>query len=189
MKGNPVRAIVLLCLLVPLPAFASTPNFGYDYLDVGHVTVTPQDGGNGSSVFADFSYSFMDAVQLVGGYQKPSYPAGVSSKDYDLGIAAEDGIDDRTDVYTDILYLNQRDQTLKSSSTQDGYRLEIGIRRRAWQRVELDGWLAHNYLNAPSNEAGVGLLVDATSWLSVGLSYSHDSQFTNITSLKLRFYF
>ncbi|HEY4128727.1 MAG TPA: hypothetical protein VGN70_11810 [Gammaproteobacteria bacterium] len=176
-------------LLAPLPALATTPNFSYDYLDVGHVTVMPQDGGNGSSIFGDVSYSFMNAVQLVAGYQKPSYPAGLSSKDYDIGIAAEDGIDDRTDVYTDILYLNRRDQALNTITTQDGYRLEVGLRRRAWQRVELDGWLAHNYLDSPSNEAGVGLLVDVTSWLSLGLSYSHDSQFTNITSLRARFYF
>jgi hypothetical protein len=190
MKVNPVRSIALLCLLLaPLPALASTPNFDYDYLDVGHVNVSPQTGGSGSSAFADVSYSFMDAVQILGGYQRPEYPRGVSSKDYDLGVAAEEGIDDRTDVYTDILYLNQRDQTLKSITTEDGYRLEVGVRHRAWQRIELDGWLAHNYLNAPSNEVGVGLLVDTTSWLSVGLSYSHDSQFTNITSLRLRLYF
>ncbi len=190
MKGNPVRRIVLLCLcLAPLPAFAVTPNFGYDYLDVGHVNVMPQTGGDGSSAFADLSYSLMDAVQGLAGYQKPSFGNGLTSKDYYLGVAAEDGIDERTDVYTDILYLNRSNQTPQTTTTENGYRLEVGIRRRAWQRIEVDGWLAHNYLNNPSNEVGVGVLVDATSWLSVGLSYSHDSQFTNITSLRLRLYF
>jgi len=190
MKGNPVRSIALLCLLLaPLSALADTPNFQYDYLDIGHVSIMPQNGGNGSSAFADVSYSLMDSVQGVAGYQRPTYPGAVSSKDYYLGIAAEDGIDYRTDVYTDILYLNRRNQTPVSVSTENGYRLEVGLRRRIWQRVELDGWLAHNYLSNPSNEAGLGLLVDATSWLSAGLSYSHDSQFTNITTFRLRFYF
>jgi hypothetical protein len=179
----------LCLLLIPLPALADTPNFKYDYLDVGHVTVMPQSSGNGSSTFADLSYSLMDAVQGVAGYQKPTYSGGLSSKDYYLGIAAEDGIDYRTDVYTDILYLNRRDQALSSATTENGYRLEVGLRRRVWERIELDGWLAHNYVNNASNEAGVGLLVDAMSWLSVGVSYSHDSQFTNITSFRLRFYF
>jgi hypothetical protein len=190
MKGTPVRSIALLCLLLaPLSAFADTPNFKYDYLDLGHVSIDPQSGGSGSSVFADVSYSLMDSVQGVAGYQKPTYPGDVSSKDYYLGIAAEDGIDYRTDVYTDILYLNHRDQNSSSTVTENGYRLEVGLRRRVWERIELDGWLAHNYLNSPSNEAGIGLLVDATSWLSVGLSYSHDNQFTNITSFRLRLYF
>ena len=190
MKGAPVRSIALLCLLLtPLSAFADTPVFKYDYLDLGHVSIDTQDSGKGSSVFADLSYSLMDSVQGVAGYQKPTYPGGVSSKDYYLGIAAEDGIDYRTDVYTDLLYLNHRDQTLNSTNTENGYRLEVGLRRRAWERIELDGWLAHNYLNNASNEAGIGLLVDATSWLSVGLSYSHDSQFNNITSFRLRLYF
>jgi hypothetical protein len=176
-------------LLAPLSALADTPVFKYDYLDLGHVSINQQSGGDGSSMFADVSYSLMDAVQGLAGYQKPTYPGDVSSKDYYLGFAAEDGIDYRTDVYTDVLYLNHRDQTGNTISTENGYRLEVGLRRRAWERIELDGWLAHNYVNNPSNEVGIGLLVDATSWLSAGLSYSHDSQFTNITSVRLRFYF
>ena len=190
MQGSPVRYIILSCLaLAPLSAFASTPNFKYDYLDVGHLTLMPQTDGNGSTPFADVSYTFLDAMQFTAAYDRPSYGSGTQDKIYSLGVSAEEGLDDRTDVYTDILYLNRRYQTPKATGTEDGYRLEVGVRRRAWERIEVDGYLAHNYVTQASNEAGVGLLVDATAWLAFGVGYSHDTQYINTTRFKVRFYF
>jgi len=192
MKGNLVRPLLLsACLLLaPLPALADTPNFKYDFLEVGHLSVSPQNGGSGSGGYADFAYSFIDSVQFLAGYSRPDYGSNFSAKDYQLGIAGEDGIVDGTDVYTDILYVNHRNTVGNTISTDDGYRLEVGLRHRTpWSRLELDGYLAHNYLAASSNEVGVGLLVDATSWLALGVAYSHDSQYTNTTSPRLRLYF
>lgn len=191
MRGTNVTRLLLACLLLaPLPALAANPNFKYDFLEVGHLGISPQTGSSGSSAYGDLSYSFIDSVQFLAGYSHPDYGAGDSTKQYQLGFAGEDPITAGTDVYTDVLYLNQRNTVGGITTTGDGYRLEVGLRHRTpWDRLEVDGYLAHNWLDSPSNEFGLGAFVDVTSWLSIGAAWSHDSNYTNTTSLKLRFYF
>ncbi len=182
-------ALLLLALLAPATALADAPNFDYDYLDLGHVNYKPDSSASGSGPYADLSYSIFDEVQLRASYTRLSYPAGQSGKDYTVGFTGESRVTDTTDIYTDILYLSDRVTTAGISSTETGARLAVGVRRRAMQRLELDAYLAHDALNSSSNEVGVGLLVDATTWLSFGLSYAHDSLYDNTTTLKARFYF
>ena len=182
-------ALLLIALLAPAAAFADAPNFNYDYLDVGHLNYKPDGSASGSGAYADLSYSIFDSVQLRGSYAHLSYPGNQTAKDYTLGLTGESPLNDRTDVYTDLLYLSDRVTSSGVASTQTGARLAVGLRHRPMQRLELDGYLAHNAVNGSSNEVGVGLFVDATSWLSVGLSYVHDSLYNNTTAVKLRLYF
>ena len=208
MKGKPVRTIALLsCLLLaPLPAFADTHVFDYDYIDVGHTRYQPNGGQAGSGTYADLSYSFLDDVQLRAGYSSLSFPLAVSYKDYSVGIAGESAINSQTDVYTELLYVNDDYKRLKRSVTDDGYRLAVGIRHHPYkvQWMELDGWLAHNWLSARSDlehdpqqaylpqsasEVGAGVLFQPIPWLSFGLSYAHAFNSGNTTSLRVRFYF
>lgn len=186
-------ALLLIALSVSAPAMAEAPNFSYDYLDIGHVSQSPDSGQDSKGPYADISYSVFDSVQVRASYARLDYDATAAgsptAKDYTLGFTGESPVSDRTDVYTDILYMNDRSTTQGVSTTQDGYRLAIGLRHRAMQRLELDGHLAHNFLNTPSNEAGVGLLFDATSWLALGVSFAHDNQYVNTTTLRLRLYF
>jgi|SRR5579885_2062718 len=208
MKGNPLRTIALLsCLLLaPLPAFADTHVFDYDYLDVGHLRSQPDGGPSGSGTYADLSYSFLDDVQLRASYASLSFPQGVSYKDYSLGIAGESAINAQTDVYTDLLYLNDRYDYLGHSITDDGYRLAVGVRHHPYKLdwLEVDGWLAHNWLSAntypaagspqaflprSSSEIGAGVLFQPLHWLSFGLGYAHAFNSGNTTSLRVRFYF
>jgi hypothetical protein len=185
-------AFLLIAVFVSAPAMATAPNFSYDYLDIGHVSQSPDNGQSGKGAFADFSYSIFDSVQARASYSHLDYsttPFGSTAKDYTLGVTGESPVSDSTDVYTDILYVNDRLASRGVITTADGYRLAVGLRHRAVQRLELDAYLAHNFLNTPSNEAGVGLLFDATSWLSLGLSYAHDSVYTNTTTLRVRLYF
>jgi hypothetical protein len=203
-----VRTIALLsCLLLaPLPAFADTHVFDYDYVDLGHQRYQPDGGQSGSGTYADLSYSFLDDVQLRAGYASLSLPQGVSYKDYSIGVAGESAINAQTDVYTDLLYINDRYEHLATSVTDDGYRLAIGVRHHPYQIqwMELDGWLAHNWLSAgttPSagpqqaflpqsaSEIGAGVMFQPIHWLSFGLSYAHAFNSGNTTSLKVRFYF
>ena len=208
MKGNPLRIVGLLsCLLLaPLPAFADTHVFDYDYLDLGHARYQPVGGQAGSGTYADLSYSFLDDVQLRAGYTSLSLPLGVSYKDYSVGIAGETAINAQTDAYTDLLYVNDRFDHLGHYVTDDGYRLAVGVRHHPYQLqwMELDGWLAHNWLSAgyspsagkqqaflppSSSEIGAGVLFQPMRWLSFGLSYAHAFNGGNTTNLKLRFYF
>lgn len=208
MKGNPVRKIVLLsCLLLaPLTAFADTHVFDYDYLDVGHARYQPDGGQSGNGTYADLSYSFLDDVQLRAGYGSLSFPLAVSYKDYSIGVAGESAINAQTDVYTDLLYLNDRYDHLGHYVTDDGYRLSVGVRHHPYQIqwMELDGWVAHNWLSAnpspaagtqtaflpaSSSEIGAGVLFQPLHWLSFGLGYAHAFNSGNTTSLRLRFYF
>ncbi len=191
MKGIPVRLIVLLltALLAPAAALADTPNFKYDWLEVTHQSVAPQYGQSQSGPSGDLSYTFLSDVQVRAGYGRLDIGGGLSQKDYTFGFTGEDGLNGNTDIYTDLLYLNHRVDTGGTVTTDDGYRLAIGLRHRPWSIVEVDGWLAHNYLTQGSNELGVGLTVDATSWLGVGFSYAHDSNYANTTTVFVRWYF
>jgi len=180
-KGMKLRttALLLCALLAPLPALADTPNFKYDWVELGHL----------SGPYANVSYTFLSGVQLHAGYGSLDLGAGLTRKDYEVGFTGEDGIGESTDVFTDLLYLNHRTDTGTGVTTDDGYRLAVGLRHRAWKLLEVDGWLAHNYLAQGSNELGLGALVDATSWLAVGFSYAHDSNQANTTLLRVRLYF
>lgn len=185
-------ALLLIALLAPLPALADAPNFNYDYLDLGHVNLSPNGGQSGKGPYADLSYSVFDGIQARASYTHLDYstaPFGTAAKDYTLGITGETNVADGTDVYTDILYVNDRVTSQGTSATENGYRLAVGMRHRMARRLELDAYLAHSYLNTPDNEVGVGLMFDTTSWLSFGLSYAHDSQYDNTTTLRVRLYF
>lgn len=191
MKVHPVRttALLLCLLLAPLPAFAADPVFSYDYLELGHQRLTPQTGDSGSGTYADFSYTILDKVQFRGGYDRYTYPLDLQYKDYSIGISGETAINSSTDAYTDLLYLNNRYTHHNASSTDDGYRVELGLRHRAWAWVELDGYVAHDYLTDSFNEAGVALWFTPIPQAALGLGYSHDSLYNNVASLKLRVYF
>lgn len=192
MKGITVRstALLLSALLAPLPALADTPNFQYDYFEVGRMSVMPQGGNDAKGPYAVFSGTVLDAVQFRAGYQPLDYDTGgLSTKNYEVGFTGEDGLGERDDIYTHLLYVNHRLDNGTTITSDDGYRIEIGLRHRVIDQLEFDGWLAHNYLTVSSNEAGLGLMYNPLSWLGVGFSYAHDSEYTNTASLKLRFYF
>lgn len=207
MKGKSVRTIALLaCLLAPLPAFADTHVFDYDYLEAGHARYQADGGPSGSGTYADLSYSFLDDVQLRASYGSLSFPQAVSYKDYTVGISGESAINAQTDIYTDLLYLNDRYSRLRRNVTDDGYRVEVGIRHHPYRLdwMEVDGWLAHDWLSAvtdlehdpqqaflppSSSEIGASVLFQPIHWLSFGLGYAHAFNAGNTTTLKLRFYF
>lgn len=208
MKGNTLRTIALLsCLLLaPLPAFADTHVFDYDYLDVGHLRYQPDGGQSGAGSNADLSYSFLDDVQFRAGYSSLSFPLAVSYKDYSIGITGESALNTQTDVYTDLLYINDRYDHLSHFVTDDGYRLAVGVRHHPYKLdwMELDGWLAYDWLSASptpaagpqqaflprsATEIGGGVMFQPLHWLSFGLSYAHAFNSGNTTSLRVRFYF
>lgn len=207
MKGKSVRTIALLaCLLAPLSAFADTHVFDYDYLEAGHARYQADGGPSGSGTYADLSYSFLDDVQLRASYGSLSFPQAVSYKDYTVGISGESAINAQTDIYTDLLYLNDRYSRLRRNVTDDGYRVEVGIRHHPYRLdwMEVDGWLAHDWLSAvtdlehdpqqaflppSSSEIGASVLFQPIHWLSFGLGYAHAFNAGNTTTLKLRFYF
>jgi hypothetical protein len=202
-----VKALaLLLALLAPATALAAGPGFQYDYLELGHLRTQADGGQAGSGPYVDFSYSIMDAIQFRAGYASLDYPLAVSYKDYSLGLTGEAAISGSTDVYTDVLYVNDRYDHLGNIVSDDGYRLAIGLRHRpwGWEWMELDGYVAHNYLGTgygaaagsqaaylpqSSNEVGVGAMFNATHWLSLGLLVTRDSTHDVSTSLRLRLYF
>jgi hypothetical protein len=208
MKGNPVRNNLLLAclLLAPLSALADTHVFDYDYLEAGHARYQPDGGQAGSGTYADLSYSFLDDIQFRTSYASLSFPQAVSYKDYSIGISGESAINAQTDVYTELLYINDHYSRLKRSVTDDGYRLAVGIRHHPFKLdwMEVDGWLAHNWLSSAadlqhdpqqeflppsSNEIGASVMFQPIHWLSFGLGYAHAFSAGNTTSLKVRFYF
>lgn len=198
-----VPALLLLALLAPAAAEADIANFQYDYVDLGRLRVLPDGLPSGSGPSLDLSYTLIDGIQFHGSYASLKFPAGVSYKDYTAGFTGEEPVTPTTDVFTDLLYIDDRYEHLGSSVSDDGYRIAIGLRHHpwGWERFEVDGYVAHNYLStsvasAPgvylpqsSNELGIGALFDVTPWLSVGLTLARDSNQAETTDLKVRLYF
>lgn len=184
--------LVLLVALAPAAALADNPNMKYDYLEAGRLNVSPQTDQNGTGPYVDLSYSIFDGVQITGSYARLSYdssPGKPTAKDYSFGFSGESPLDEDTDVYTDVLYLNDQTDTGGVHATDNGYRLEIGVRRALKPWVELDGFLAHDYVNTPDNEVGLGVMFNPLPWCAVGVSYAHNNAYINTTTLRLRLYF
>ncbi|MGH8321444.1 MAG: hypothetical protein ACRESI_05765, partial [Gammaproteobacteria bacterium] len=140
----------------------------------------------------DFSYTVYNALQVVGGYARLDASAPVSSITFDnyfVGIRGESNFDDNTDFVTDILYINNHSSYQGIDNTDSGYRLALGLRHLFTSRLEFDGSLGRNWLNQSSSDVTAGLLFNATPWLAVGISYTHDNEANNTTSLRLRVYF
>lgn len=183
---------LLGCLLLcPAIALAADP-FVYDYVDVGYQHQALENGSTAKGPSIEASYTIWSELQLLGGYERLDTPAPVSditNDNYYVGIRGESNFTDSTDFYTDILYLNNRSTDQTTRTTDTGYRLALGMRHLFNRWIEFDGSVGHNSLTLSSNDGSVGLLVNATAWMAVGLSYTHDSVTNNTTSLHLRFYF
>ncbi|MGB9430300.1 MAG: hypothetical protein WCC11_10595 [Gammaproteobacteria bacterium] len=175
---------VLLC---PVLALAADP-FNYNYLELGYQNQSPQNGSTIKGPDLALSYTVYSQLQVVGGYAHLTQPL-VTGNNYYFGIRGENTFGTATDFYTDILYLNQHISSQGAGSTDNGYRLALGLRHLFSRWVEFDGSVGHNWLNQSSNDATVGLLFNATSWLAAGVSYSHSSATNNTTSLRVRFYY
>lgn len=187
-----ISACLLACaLLVPVAAVAADP-FPYQYVELSYQHQAAQDGASVKGPGVDIAYTVFPALQLLGGYARLDAATPVSSttyNDYFAGIRGESSYSDTTDFYTDILYLNNRRSYLGNHSTDNGYRLALGMRHLFTPWLEFDGSLGHNWLNQASNDATVGLVINATGEFAVGVNYSHNSVTSNTAGLLLRVYF
>ncbi|HET7395797.1 MAG TPA: hypothetical protein VFK12_05120 [Gammaproteobacteria bacterium] len=187
-----LTALSLACLLL-LPLTAWAGNFNYDYAELYFQHSTPQVGESSKGPTLDLSYTMTSmGVQLLAGYASldtPATPTEINNHNYWLGLRGENSFGDSTDFYTDILYLNDQTNAHGNTSTTDGYRLVLGLRQQIIPQLEFDGSLAHDYLAQSNNEAAIGLLFNATSYLAVGISYAHDSLHNNTSMLRLRVYY
>jgi len=187
-----ITAVLLGCLLLcPMMALAAD-SFNYDYVEVNYQHNSPDNGSTANGPGLAVAYTIWSEIQLVGGYARLNASAPVSNITYEnsyAGIRGETNFNESTDFYTDILYLNDRTEYQSTHTTNTGYRLAVGMRHLYNRWIELDISAGHNSLNQSSNDGTVGLLVNATSWLAVGVSYSHNSVTNNTSSLRVRAYF
>lgn len=182
-----VRSLLVLGLLA-CPVAVSAANFNYNYLEADYSHIALQDGTTAKGPGLDFSYTLLDGLQAVGGYARLSQPL-VTDENYFLGIRGENAFGERTDFFTDILYLNNRAVTPGATGTDNGYKLRLGLRYQVIAPLELDAAVAHTYLTSASNEVSAGVFYNATAWFALGASYRHDSLRNDTTSLRLRLYF
>ena len=184
---------LVLCLTMLLPVAAWAGNFKYDYAEINYQHISPRTGDSSKGPAIDLSYTVPElGIQLLGSYGKldtSTTAGGVNEHDYQIGIRGENAFGDNTDFYTDILYLNQRSTLGANTNTDNGYRLELGLRHRVNNRIEVDASLARDYLTNSRNQAAVGMIFNATDHLAVGLSYARDNLHDNTTMLRLRGYF
>ncbi|MDE2235213.1 MAG: hypothetical protein KGL13_06500 [Gammaproteobacteria bacterium] len=178
-------------LLCPVVALAADP-FGYDYVELNYQHQSLDNGTTTNGPGMEVAYTVWNQLQLVGGYAHlhASEPGSdITDNNYYAGIRGESNYTDSTDFYTDILYLNNRTSSQTGNSTDTGYRLAIGMRHLFSRWIECDIVAGHNYLGQSSNDGTIGLLFNATSWLAVGVSYSHNSVTNNTSSFRVRAYF
>lgn len=187
-----ISLCLLACaLLCPAVALATSP-FTYDYAELSYQHQTPQDGASAKGPGVDIAYTVFPALQVLGGYARLNAATPISSTIYDdyfAGIRGESNYDDVTDFYTDILYLNNHSRYLGAGRTDNGYRVALGMRHLITPWLEFDGSIGHNWLDQSSNDATIGLLVNATGQFAVGANYSHSSVTNNTVGLLFRLYF
>lgn len=183
--------LLIAALFCPAAVLAADP-FPYQYVELSYQHQAPQDGASIKGPGVDIAYTIFPALQLLGGYARLDAATPISSttyNDYFAGIRGESSYSNSTDFYTDILYLNNRQSYLGTHSTDNGFRLALGMRHLFTPWLEFDGSLGHNWLDQASNDATVGLLVNATGTFAVGLSFSHNSVTNNVVGLLARVYF
>lgn len=184
---------LLLASLLLTPATVFANNFNYDYLELDYLHISPQTGDSGKGPQALVSWTVPElGVQLLAGYARldtPGTPSDIVNKNTLFGIRGETDFSNDTSFYTDILYLNDESNPFGLTISNTGYRLLLGMRHRIASRFELNASVAHDYLSQSNNEAAIGLLFNATSYLAVGLSYAHDSLRNNTLTLRLRVYY
>lgn len=187
-----IRTCLLICaLLLPAAAWAADP-FAYQYVELGYQHQAPQNGASIKGPRVDIAYTVFPALQLLGGYARLDAATPISSTTYDdyfVGIRGESSYTDSTDFYTDIMYLNNHRNYLGAGSTDNGYRLALGMRHLLTPWLEFDGSIGHNWLDQAANDATVGLVINATGRFAVGVNYSHSSVTRNTAGLLLRAYF
>lgn len=187
-----MRISALLCcwmLWCPLSALAAG-NFNYNYAELGYQRQAAPAGPTFNGPALDFSWTVYNELQVTGSYDRLTVSSpDISYGNYSIGIRGDSSFSEQTDFTTDILYLDNRATVSGSSSTDNGYRLAFGFRHLFNRWVELDGGIGHNWLNQSSNDASLGLLFNATSWLAAGLGYSHNGVTGNTASARLRWYF
>lgn len=184
-------ALVFCCcvLLYPLTTLAAG-SFNYNYVDLGYQHQVAPGEPTLTGPNLDLSWTVYNELQIIGGYgQLSASSPDVSNHDYSIGIRGDTSFSEQTDFTTDILYLYDRSTISGNTGTDNGYRLALGFRHLFNQWLELDGDLGHNWLNQSSNDASLGLLFNATSWLATGLSYSHNGITGNTANVSVRFYF
>jgi hypothetical protein len=185
-------ACLLGCaLLFPIKVLAADP-FNYDFVNLDYQHQSLDNGSTSKGPGVDVSYTVWNQLQLVGGYARLNTPApgtDITNNNYYIGIRGESNFTDSTDFYTDILYLNNRADYQATRTTDDGYRLALGMRHLFSRWVEFDLSAGHNSLTQSSNDGSLSLLLNATSWLAVGFNYTHNSVTNNTGSVSLRVYF
>lgn len=187
-----LSAVLFACLALA-PVAASAANFDYQYAELSYQRTAAHvgDGAKGPAVQFAYAFSGMD-LQLLAGVARldtPASPADINNHNYWVGFRGEDSFGNDTDFYTDILYLNNRTAIQSRSSTDNGYKLTLGVRHRMASRFEFDASASHYYLTQGINEAAVGIVFNATRRFALGLSYAHDSQLDNTTTLRFRVYY
>lgn len=175
-----LRSFIPFCTITALAALGSlhaiASDFSYHHVQISQSVTTD----NNLSIAIDHSvtgvsgsYEINKDMAITAGYFSGSYqPLPIDSRDLEAGITLHTPIKALTDFMLNASLLQSELQTPFGSAVDSGHRLKAGIRHRINYRLEFEACFSQlKIFNDTDNLAGIGLLFDMSSDLSLAAEY------------------
>jgi hypothetical protein len=182
MNKSPLLAIAALA---PLSG-AAAQTLDYTYveaaylntdIDLGPVTLHGDGlGVTGSLALGEKYYVFAD-------YDGSSFNRGVDTSGYDLGVGRRWPLQTKLDAFADLAYVHARVETRFGNADDDGFGVDVGLRSRVSEKIELQGAISYVDLSGSETSLLLGGRYFLTNAVAVGAGYdiNNDDGGWNVT--------
>lgn len=156
---RPAFAALCASLMFVTPAVGAE-EISYNHLDVGYVRVDVDDFSEDADGFLlGGSFELGENAFLFGGYRDLSADVGgfdIDISDYEFGVGYAWPVGRASSLYGKLSYVSAEADSFGISVDDDGYGLGIGLRTRATDNVELEGYVDYVDLDDLGDETSFG---------------------------------
>lgn len=141
------RVLGVALVFIALPAAAG--DFSYNYIEGGYSRfeiddVLPGVNADGDGLGIRGSVDLANGVYLTGGYAKADFDFGVDFDQVDLGVGYHVELSPAADFFATLSYVRAEASVAGfGSADEDGIGIEIGVRGKMNERIELEGRLGY----------------------------------------------
>lgn len=171
------NTLLVAAALVPLTSAAQ--GLDYTYVEASYlntkIDVGPKISGDGLGLSG--SVAVRDRVFVLADYARANFDRGIDSTGYDIGAGYRWPLQPRLDAYGEVAWVHSRVDTDFGGAHDNGYDVDVGLRSRVGDKLELEG--AIDYVDLSGSETSLLLRgrYFLTSTVAVGLGYdvNHDN--------------
>ncbi len=194
MKTKIIRSISVVVLAgmtsSVIATSAQAADFNYNYIEGGFENYDLENIDANVGKLSG-SYEITPKLNIVGEYAKGDLdnPTGGSDLDFEesaIGIEYHASIAPKTDVTTNIKYINQDIDTVND---EDGYGVGVGVRHWLTDTVEVDANIDYSDVDSYDTELKVGARYHFNDDISVGAGYSTSKEDVDVVSGNIRWNF